>query len=105
MMVVGHPGELGDRHAAVIGITANVFGLNNHRFMDTRHPSPADVCARLRQIGYSRSNSVKLYGEVLELLSDPYPDGDDYVVKAQSLHSATRVVRIPKFIVYSARAA
>ena len=74
--------------------------------MATPDPSSAAVCARLRQIGYSRSKSVKLYGEVLELLSDPYPDGDDYVVEAQSRsNSATRVVRIPRFSVYTARAA
>jgi hypothetical protein len=80
--------------------------LNNHGCMATDHPSPAAVCARLSQIGYSRSKSVKLYGEVLELLSDPYPDGDDFVVEAQSRRtSGTRVVRIPRFIVYSARAA
>ncbi|MBZ5596809.1 MAG: hypothetical protein LAN83_00675 [Acidobacteriia bacterium] len=73
------------------------------------HPDPASrekVCARLKQIGYSRSRSVKLYGEVLELLSDPYLDGDDFVVDVRSQRTAgNRVVRIPKFIVYSARAA
>jgi len=80
--------------------------LNNHGYMTTEHPSSAVVCARLRKIGYSRSQSVKLYGEVLELLSDPYPEGDHFVVDAHSpRHPATRVVRIPKFIVYSARAA
>jgi hypothetical protein len=65
--------------------------------------SSEEVCARLKKIGYSHSKSVKLYGEVLELLSDPYPDGEHFVVETQSQHtSQTRVVRIPKFIVRSA---
>lgn len=74
--------------------------------MATDAPSPAAVCARLRKIGYAQFQSVKLYGEVLELLSDPYLEGDDFVVDAHCPRAAaTRVVRIPKFIVYSARAA
>jgi len=65
--------------------------------------SSEKVCARLRKIGYSRSKSVKLYGEMLELLSDPYPDGEHFVVETHSQHtSQDRVVRIPKFIVSSA---
>jgi hypothetical protein len=74
--------------------------------MHTGIASSEKVCARLKKIGYSQSNSVKLYGEVLELLSDPYPDGEHFVVETHSPHtSKKRVVRIPKFIVCSARAA
>jgi hypothetical protein len=104
---MGHPMEFAyDDPRAVTWITASLSILNNDVCMLADHPSPAEVCARLRQIGYSRSNSVKLYGEVLELLSDPYLDEDDFVVEAQSRRtSGTRVVRIPRFIVYSARAA
>ena len=74
--------------------------------MHTHTPSPQELCTRLKKIGYSRSSSVKLYGEVLELLSDPYVDGKDFVVEVHSQHtSRDRVVRIPKFIVSSTYAA
>lgn len=74
--------------------------------MDPSPTSPEKVCARLRKIGYSQSRSVKLYGEIFELISDPYLDGDQFVVEAHAQNSsANRVVRIPKFIVRSADAA
>jgi len=68
---------------------------------------PSDVlCARLKKVGYSRSKTVKLYGEVLELESDPYLEGEHFVVEARAPHaSKIKVVRIPRFIVHSARAA
>jgi hypothetical protein len=37
--------------------------------MHSNSASCEKVCARLKKIGYSQSKSVKLYGEVLELLS------------------------------------
>jgi len=74
--------------------------------MHTHLPSPQETCDRLKKIGYSRSSSVKLYGEVLELLTDPYPDGKDFVIEAHSRSTESdRVVRIPKFIVSSLHAA
>jgi hypothetical protein len=74
--------------------------------MHTHTLSPEELCARLKKIGYSRARSVKLYGEVLELLSDPYLDGKDFVVEVHSQHtSRDRIVRIPKFIVNSSYAA
>jgi hypothetical protein len=74
--------------------------------MGTKAFSTEDPCERLKTIGYSRSKCVRLYGEVLELLSDPYPEGSDIVIETHSRHtSQTRIIRIPKFIVNSARAA
>jgi hypothetical protein len=74
--------------------------------MHTSTAASEKVCARLKKIGYARSKSVKLYGEVLELLSDPYPDGEHFVIEIRSQHtSQDRVVRIPKFIVSPARPA
>ncbi len=74
--------------------------------MHTSIAASEKVCARLKEIGYSHSKSVKLYGEVLELLSDPYPDGEYFVIETRSRHSSQdRIVRIPKFIVSSAKAA
>jgi hypothetical protein len=74
--------------------------------MHTSIASSLQICARLKKIGYSQSKSMRLYGEVVELLSDPYPEGEGFVVDVQSLHTAKRrVVHIPKFIVNSARTA
>jgi len=69
-------------------------------------PSPQETCNRLKKIGYSRFSSVKLYGEVLQLVSDPYADGKDFVVEVRSQGTDDkRVIRIPRFIVNSTQAA
>jgi hypothetical protein len=46
------------------------------------------VCDRLRKIGYSYAKTVKLYGEILELVSDPFTLGDDFAVRAHPQHSS-----------------
>jgi hypothetical protein len=74
--------------------------------MHTPVLSPQETCARLRKIGYSRFSSVKLYGEVLQLVSDPYSEGNDFLVEVHSQRTDhNRIVRLPKFIVNSTRAA
>jgi hypothetical protein len=73
--------------------------------MDANTPQEK-VCNRLKKIGYSRSRVVTLYGEKLQLVSDPYPEGKDFVIEVHSQDALkARVVRIPQFIVSSARAA
>jgi hypothetical protein len=65
-----------------------------------------ETCTRLKKIGYSRFSSVRLYGEVLQLVSDPYSDGKDFLVEVHSqLTDLNRIVRLPKFIVNPTRAA
>jgi hypothetical protein len=91
--------------SGVTSITVNLPCCVHPGGMPT-NPPPDLFCKRLKEIGYARSNIVKLYGEELRLLSDPYPEGKDFVIEVRSQRTLTaRVVRIPKFIVSSTRAA
>ena len=38
--------------------------------------SPAENCARIRKLGYIAGKHVNLYGEHMELVSDPFVEGD-----------------------------
>ncbi len=50
----------------------------------TDDPSPAENCARIKKLGYIAGKHVDLYGEHMELISDPFEDGDRIGVRAIS---------------------
>ena len=39
---------------------------------------------RLKALGYANRKRVRMYGEVLELVSDPVPEADGFVIDAKS---------------------
>jgi hypothetical protein len=43
--------------------------------------TPAENCARIKGLGYTVSKHIKMYGERLELVSDPFQEGDCIVVQ------------------------
>jgi hypothetical protein len=55
------------------------------------------LCERIRRLGYAKDNQVQLYGEIFELLSDPFSIGDNLVfVDARERKTGRlRRVRIP----------
>jgi hypothetical protein len=54
------------------------------------------LCERLQILGYARHKSIRLYGEELDLVSDPVPDGDGIVIRAVNRRSGRlRQVPIP----------
>ncbi len=53
---------------------------------------------RLKALGYANRKRVRMYGEVLELVSDPVPEADGFVIDAKSGGKA-RQVKIPASIV------
>lgn len=55
------------------------------------------LCTRLKRLGFTQGNQMKLYGEEFELLSDPIVMGDNLVlVDAMERKSGRlRRVRIP----------
>ena len=58
--------------------------------------SPAENCARIRDLGFATSKSIKMYGERLELVSDPFQEGVCTAVRALSRNNPTiRTVRLP----------
>lgn len=74
--------------------------------MQSHVPASSQICLRLKQMGYSQSNSVKLYGEEFEVLSDPYREDEHIVIEVRSRRTSLRkIVRLPRFVVDASRAA
>lgn len=56
----------------------------------------ADMCERLKKLGFARSNQVKLYGEQFELVSDPFPHETGIAVEAaRNDGKPPRTIRLP----------
>jgi hypothetical protein len=60
-----------------------------------------ETCRKLISLGYARSNRVRLYGQEVELVSDPFPhrEGGIAVEVAESKQTASRVVKLPLSVV------
>ncbi len=61
-----------------------------------------ELCQRIKNLGYANDHSVTLYGEVFDLLSDPFTVGDDVIFVDARARRSGRVcrVRIPMNIVH-----
>jgi hypothetical protein len=56
----------------------------------------AEICEKLKHLGFSHSNHIKLYGEQFQLVSDPFPHESGIAVKAvQRDGKAPRTVKLP----------
>jgi len=60
-----------------------------------------ETCLKLISLGYARSNRVRLYGQEVELVSDPFPhrEGGIAVEVAESKQATSRVVKLPLSVV------
>ena len=60
-----------------------------------------ETCRKLISLGYARSNRVRLYGQEVELVSDPFPhqEGGIAVEVAESKQSTSRTVKLPLSVV------
>jgi hypothetical protein len=66
--------------------------------------TPAADCARIKELGYSTSRHIHMYGEEFEIVSDPFPDGDGVAVQAITAKDpARRTVRLPVAILVGRR--
>jgi len=54
-------------------------------------------CARIKELGYIAGKRLNLYGEHLEIVSDPFADGDCVAVRAISGNDPTtiRTIQLP----------
>jgi hypothetical protein len=58
--------------------------------------SVVDDCIRIKDLGYSSSHHIRMYGEQLEIVSDPVPDGNGVSVQVTSAAEPTkRTMRLP----------
>ena len=65
--------------------------------------SISETCARVKQLGYASSRRVRLYGEELEIVSEPFPEANGIAVRAKSRKGPEiRVVRLPVMVIQRA---
>jgi hypothetical protein len=53
--------------------------------------SPSENCAHIKKLGYIAGKHVNLYGEHMELVSDPFVEGD--CVAVHTISSSNQTVR------------
>ena len=59
----------------------------------------AEICAKLKALGYARSNRVRLYGEEYEVVSDPFGKDDGVAGEVTTAKERTpRTLKLPKMI-------
>ncbi len=67
-------------------------------------PSLAEICASMKRLGYFASQSIRLYGEEFEVISDPFPDAGGIAVSVKTRNGkGVRVVQLPATVLQSVR--
>ncbi len=61
------------------------------------HSQDKDTCRKLISLGYARSNRVRLYGQEVKLVSDPFPhqEGGIAVEVTEGSESSSRTIKLP----------
>lgn len=64
-----------------------------------------EMCQKLIRLGFGRLKRVRLYGQELQLVSDPFPDREGKIAVEAKERSAsvTRIIRLPLPVVQVAR--
>jgi hypothetical protein len=71
---------------------------------DIESPSSSEICDGVKKLGYAASHRIRLYGEELELVSDPFPEADGVAVRVKSQKdSSLRTVQLPATVLQSVR--
>jgi len=67
------------------------------------HSQDRDTCRKLISLGYARSNQVRLYGQEMKLVSDPFPtDGGIAIEVVAGDGSPSRRIKLPLSILQMA---
>ncbi len=67
-------------------------------------PSIAEVCASVKRLGYGTSQSIRLYGEEFEVISDPFPEEGGIAVNVKTKKGeGVRVIQIPATVLQSVK--
>jgi len=55
-----------------------------------------EMCVRLKDLGYSQSKQIRIYGQEFVVISNPFPEGNGIAVRAVSKRETVeRIVQIP----------
>ena len=66
--------------------------------------SPLELCDRVKKLGYGKGNAIHMYGEKLEVLSDPFPlDGGIAVNVRIRGESVVRVIKLPATVLQTVK--
>ena len=66
----------------------------------------AEVCADVKRLGYGAKQTVRLYGEEFEVISDPFPEAGGISVTARTKKShSIRVVQLLPTVLQSVKGA
>jgi hypothetical protein len=74
--------------------------------MPTRKDCPdQETCRRLMKLGYARSKRVRIYGQEVEILSDPFPDDEGRIAVevAAKQNVKSRTIKLPLSVVEVAK--
>ena len=67
-------------------------------------PSTTEICANVKRLGYGASQSIRLYGEQFEVISDPFPESGGIAVSVKTKRDRSiRVVHLPATVLQSVR--
>jgi hypothetical protein len=67
-------------------------------------PSVAEICASVKRLGYGVSQSVRLYGEDFDVISDPFPEAGGIAVSVRAKKSdGIRVLQLPATVLQSVK--
>ena len=62
----------------------------------------SDSCAKIRDLGFTASRHIKIYGQRFEIVSDPFDEGGCIAVHATSgSNPEIRTLRLPAAILVS----
>ncbi len=66
--------------------------------------SVSEICAYVKDLGFSASRRVRLYGEDFEVVSDPFPDAGGIAVHVTTKKdSKVRALQIPATVLHSVK--
>jgi len=66
----------------------------------------AEVCAGAKRLGYGARQTVRLYGEEFEVISDPFPESGGIAVTVRTKkNDRIRVVHLPVTVLQSVKGA
>jgi hypothetical protein len=64
----------------------------------------AEVCARIKKLGYARSKHIRMYGQEFVVVSDPFADGSGIAVEVISQSDVgVRTLRLPHTLLHGFR--
>jgi hypothetical protein len=67
-------------------------------------PSITEVCENVKRLGYGASQSIRLYGEQFEVISDPFPESGGIAVSVKTKEgNGIRLLQLPATVLQSVK--